>query len=70
MKINEKLQAIIEKEQELVLDCYLNKPNYHNESGADAIANDIIRSKYEGVLTDEEINAIIDDLVEWLLEEE
>lgn len=71
MKINEKLQAIIEKEQELVLDCYLNKPsNYHNEIGADAITNDIIRGKYEGVLTDEEINVIIDDLVEWLLEDE
>ena len=71
MKINDKLQAIIEKEQELVLDCYLNKPSsFHNENGADAVANDIIRSKYEDKLTDEEMDVIINDLTEWLLEDE
>ena len=67
MKINDKLQAIIEAEKELVLDCYLNKPsNFHDEIGA----YDIIRSKYEGKLTEEEMDAVINDLAEWLCEEE
>ena len=71
MKINDKLQAIVEAEQELVLDCYLNKPsNYQDEIGAYATANDIIRSKYEGKLTEEEMDAVINDLAEWLCEEE